>query len=390
MNKDKKGVIAVIPARAGSRGVKDKNIKEFAGKPLIYWALSAANDSPIIEKVIVPTDSKKIRKIVEDFSFKKTKVIGRSREGSLGTSPSEMVLMETAKKYRFKDIVFLQATNPFIKASDIDNAYKYYKKEKFDSLFTGVEQKRFIWARSKSRANALNYDYNKRPRRQDFKPFLVENGAFYITSKENLFKHKNRLSGKVGAYPMKPYSYFELDEANDWPIAEALFMKNYLYLNEKINLNKIKVLALDVDGVFTDGGVYYTQNGEKMLKFSRVDGKGIMLFREAGGSILILSAENSQIVKRRLEKLKIKDYHLGTHEKYKDLKKYLAKKGVGLNETAFIGDDVQDIEIMEKVGFSACPANAVERVKKYADYICKNKGGNGAIREVIEKILGGE
>jgi len=221
----RKKVIAIIPARGGSKSIPSKNIKDFAGRPLIYWVVKAANDSGIIDEVIVSTDSDQIRNTVAAFGFTKVDVVARSKESTLDNASSETVLLEVAERHEFEDLLFLQATNPFVKGSDIDSAYDLYKKGEYDSVFSGVPQKRFIWKKENDTAVPLNYDYSSRPMRQAFEGFLVENGVFFITSKKNLLKYKNRLSGRIGVYEMSPHSYFELDEPHDWEIMEAIFLK---------------------------------------------------------------------------------------------------------------------------------------------------------------------
>ncbi len=384
-----KKVVAIIPARGGSKSIPHKNIKDFAGKPLIYWAALAAENSKIVDEILIPTDSEKIKKTVEDFNFKKVKVVKRSAQSSTDKATSESVLIEVGRKFNFSDLIFIQATNPFLKSSDIDSAYALYKKNQYDSLLSGVSQKRFFWKKKNNTAISFNYDYKKRPRRQDFEEYFFENGSFYITSRKNLLKYSNRLSGKIGIYPMHPYSYFELDEPSDWDIAQTLFLKN-ASTQENVGsiLKNIKILALDVDGVFTDGGIYYSQKGEEFVKFSRIDGKGIELFlADKERKIIVISAENSPIVEKRLQKLNITDYALGISSKYLKLKDFIEKFRIHPSQVAFIGDDIQDLEIIDKVGFSACPRDAVEVVKKKVTYICKNNGGQGAIREVVDLIL---
>lgn len=380
-------IIAIIPVRGGSKSIPDKNIRDFAGKPLIYWVARAANDSNIIKKVIVSTDSERIKNTVECFNFERVRVVGRSKKSTFGHSPSEMALMEVARKYTFKDLVFLQVTNPFTRNSDIDNAYDLYRKGKYDGVLSAVPQRRFIWKRENDGAYSFNYDYKKRPMRQEFEELFVENGALYITSRKNLLRYENRLSGKIGIYPMPEYSYFELDEPDDWDIAEAIFLRKRIYLEHNFNLKRIKLLVLDVDGVLTDGKVYVSGEGEKMVKFSRIDGKGIELFLRSKRKVVVISSEDSLIVKRRLGKLKIKDYFLGVSDKWQQLKKYLTGYNIALEDTAFVGDDIQDLEIIDKVGFSACPSNAAEIIKSRAHYICQRRGGDGAVREVIDLIL---
>lgn len=151
-------------------------------------------------------------------------------------------------------------------------------------------------------------------------------------------------------------------------------------------LEKIELLVLDVDGVLTDGSIYCSENGEEMLRFSRIDGKGIERFREQNRKIIVISSEDSNIVRKRLEKLNI-DYFLGIKDKLKTLRSYLKKHDISIARVAFMGDDVQDLEVMNSVAFSFCPSDAQESIKKNSKWICKNKGGRGAVREAIELIL---
>ncbi|MBM4171017.1 MAG: 3-deoxy-D-manno-octulosonate 8-phosphate phosphatase [Ignavibacteria bacterium] len=152
--------------------------------------------------------------------------------------------------------------------------------------------------------------------------------------------------------------------------------------------SKIKLLIVDVDGVLTDTGVYYSANGEEMKRFSIRDGMGIERLRilvnvETG----IITRENTEIVSSRAKKLKITELHLGSFEKEKTLEEILIKRNISHSEIAFMGDDTNDIEIMKKVGLSACPSDATTFAKEAADVIVKNKGGNGAVRELAELII---
>jgi len=151
-------------------------------------------------------------------------------------------------------------------------------------------------------------------------------------------------------------------------------------------LGKIELLALDVDGVLTDGSIYCSENGEEMISFSRIDGKGIERFREQNRKIIVISSEDSNIVRKRLEKLNI-DCFLGIKDKLTSLRSYLKKHNISIGRVAFMGDDVQDLEVINSVAFSFCPADAQESIKKNSKWICKNKGGRGAVREAIELIL---
>lgn len=151
---------------------------------------------------------------------------------------------------------------------------------------------------------------------------------------------------------------------------------------------KIKLLLTDVDGVLTDTGVYYSANGEEMKRFSIRDGMGIERLRElVGVETGIITRENSQIVKSRAQKLKINELHLGVFEKDKTLDEILTRRNISGEEIAYIGDDTNDLEIMLKVGLSACPNDATQFAKDISDIIVKSKGGFGAVRDLAEIII---
>ncbi len=152
--------------------------------------------------------------------------------------------------------------------------------------------------------------------------------------------------------------------------------------------SKIKLLLTDVDGVLTDTGVYYSAEGELMKRFSIRDGMGVERLRslvdvETG----IVTREDTNIVKSRVDKLKIKELHMGVMEKEKLLEEILKRKNLSNEEVAFIGDDTNDISIMKLVGLAACPSDATPFAKKVADVILKHSGGNGAFRDLAELII---
>ncbi len=156
----------------------------------------------------------------------------------------------------------------------------------------------------------------------------------------------------------------------------------------KEKASKIKLLLTDCDGVLTDGGVYYSGNGEEMKKFNIRDGMGVERLRNlANIETGIITGELSLSVKKRAEKLKISELHLGIKDKSSLLLEMLLKKNLSSEQIAYIGDDVNDLEIMKVVGLTACPSDAISFVKNLANYICENKGGDGAFREFAELII---
>lgn len=162
-------------------------------------------------------------------------------------------------------------------------------------------------------------------------------------------------------------------------------------MNEKQSKEKaarIKLLLTDVDGVLTDNGVYYSESGELMKRFSIRDGMGVERLRKLSGvDTGIVTGENSPSVLRRAEKLGIGELHLGIKDKLNRLSEILERNRWDWSRIAYIGDDVNDLEVLGKAGFSACPADAMPQVRKAVDFVCENKGGYGAFREFAELLI---
>ena len=151
---------------------------------------------------------------------------------------------------------------------------------------------------------------------------------------------------------------------------------------------KIKLVLTDSDGVLTDTGVYYSADGEVMKRFSIRDGMGVERLRNnLGIETGIITGEFSGSVLKRAEKLNIKYLYRGVKDKKSLLPEILAALNLQKENVAFIGDDVNDLELLKEVGLSAAPADGTDFVKNIVHYICENKGGNGAFREFAELII---
>jgi YrbI family 3-deoxy-D-manno-octulosonate 8-phosphate phosphatase len=376
-------VIAFIPARGGSKSIPEKNIKSFCGKPLIYWNLNELQKSDV-DEIVVATDSDNIKSVVESFNFSKVKVYDRSSENSQDTSSTESVMIEyiNSSGLSASDIFMLvQATSPFTQTSHFNQGLELFKKH--DSILTCCESKRFLWKNGKT----LNYDIYNRPRRQDHKGTLIENGAFYISSVADIKATKNRISGDIGIYEMPEYTYTEIDELEDWIVAESL-MKRFVLKNKTIDFPKIKLFLSDVDGVLTDAGMYYTENGDEFKKFCTYDGMGFQLLQKTGVKVGILTTEDRDLNRRRAKKLGLDfDFH-GVKDKLQIVKDLCKKENISLDEVAYIGDDVNCFGLLSKVGIAACPNNAVDKIKSIPTILQLNKnGGEGVVRELVELIL---
>jgi YrbI family 3-deoxy-D-manno-octulosonate 8-phosphate phosphatase len=152
-------------------------------------------------------------------------------------------------------------------------------------------------------------------------------------------------------------------------------------------LRRIRLFATDVDGVLTDAGMYYAESGDEWKKFNTRDGMGIKLLQRAGIITAIVTQERTKLVARRAEKLAIPELHQGVMDKLLLVSEMAVRHGLTLSQVAYIGDDINDLETLKAVGFSATPADGMPQVAAAVDYICQKKGGEGAVREIIEMIL---
>lgn len=152
-------------------------------------------------------------------------------------------------------------------------------------------------------------------------------------------------------------------------------------------LQNIRLVATDVDGVLTDGGMYIGESGEELKKFNTRDGMGLKLLQQAGIITAFITQEKTRIVAARGAKLKVPEIHQGIMNKLAMVEQLVKKYGLSLDQVAYIGDDINDLSTLQAVGFSATPADGMPVVKKEVDHICRLKGGEGAVREVADMIL---
>lgn len=215
-------MICIIPIRSGSKGLKNKNIKEFNGMPLVIHTVNSALKSKIFAKIIIATDSnyyiKFLTRKILDLKIPSKKILfyKRSKYSSTDIAPTEIVISEVLKKYNeFSNACLIQATSPFLKSNDIKRGFIKFKKNKFDSMFSCYVFKKFLWVKKKF-LKPLNYDLFKRPMRQKIGKFYVENGAFYFFNIKKYFFYRNRLFGKIGCYEMPYEDSLDIDTKYDF------------------------------------------------------------------------------------------------------------------------------------------------------------------------------
>lgn len=385
--------IAFIPVRGGSKSIPLKNIKPFCGKPLVCWNIEALERCPLVDEIVVATDSDDIWNTVEKQKYQKTVLYRRSAENACDTASTESVMLEYIRYAQLADtdiFMLVQATSPLTETIHFTEALQMFHKGEYDSIITCVRNYRFFWNED---GTSMNYDYRNRPRRQNFKGMLMENGAFYINAVANVKGNKNRLSGKIGIYEMPEYTATEIDEPDDWIVLEELMCRHVLAKNHPKDYKEVKLFLSDVDGTLTDGGMYYSENGDELKKFNTRDGMGMNMLQSKGIKIGIITSEDRKLNQRRADKLHLDYFCQGKANggKLDTVNGIVEKMGISLANVAYIGDDVNCLQLLSAVGFAACPSDASSAVKNipYIE-IMQRRGGYGCVREFCDKILNGQ
>lgn len=387
--------ISIIPARGGSKGIPHKNITFLSGIPLIAYTIEASLQSRFIQRTIVSTEDARIAEVSISYG---AEVIERPPSLAEDTTPTEPVIrnvldvLAEKENYIPKNIMLLQPTSPLRTVEDIDRAYEQYLSESADSLLSVCRSHNFLWCKENNRGIPVNYDYRNRPRRQEMEQYR-ENGAIYIFNRQLFLDNNNRLGGKISLYEMEEDRSIEIDTPFDMLLAEHLLNKDTrirrITANPELQgiIKNIKLLVMDADGVLTDGGMYYGEQGEVMKIFNTRDGMGLERLQKTGIRAAIITKENSKIVLERAKKLKIKDVFIGVEDKLSEVRNLAAKYNIELADVCYIGDDINDIEVLKKIGLPVAVADAVDDVKAHARYITRAYGGKGAVREVCDLII---
>lgn len=385
----KPNIIAIIPARGGSKCIFQKNLKLLAGKPLVAHTIEHALQARHVSRTVVSTDDTKIAQVAQQY---KAEVVMRPAELATDTARSELALLhvlsllEQTEGYVPLLVIFLQATSPLREPDDIDNAIDTLHAANADSLFSCCRSHNFYWRLEDDQLTSVNYDYRDRPRRQDFTGEYIENGSIYITKPEILKRYENRLGGRIAFYDMSPLNSFQIDTEEDFFLIEQLFTLR----PQRSTLQKLKgveLLVLDFDGVLTDNRVLVSQDGAESVLCNRADGQGIEQLRHAGIPVVVISKETNPVVSARCSKLAIPCFQNAT-DKLATLGQVARTHKVDLSKIVYIGNDVSDLACMEAVGVSVAVVDAHSQVKAKAGIVTQAAGGQGAVREICDLILG--
>lgn len=368
--------IGIIPARGGSKGLPGKNIKNIAGFPLIYWTIEAAKSSKLLDDFYISTDDEEIARIAKSYG---AKVLERPHDLAKDDTTTLAVLNHIVNELECDNIVVLQPTSPLRNEDTIDLCIDEFINGEFDTLATGFYTK------------IIEYGSHQNKRRQDIKGFFYDDGNVYII-KSQLIKENKWFGNNICKKVVNKELNYEIDDEVEFRIIEGLLWDRLMKGNQVSSLYKllssIELFAMDVDGVLTDAGMYYSEFGDELKKFNTRDGKGIELLRKLGIKTAIITSENTKIVEKRAKKLKV-DYLFQGVKNDKDivLQKISKDLGISIKNVAYIGDDVNDLSALKIVGLPITVQNATQKNKEIAKLIVPLNGGDGCVRYVCDLII---
>jgi YrbI family 3-deoxy-D-manno-octulosonate 8-phosphate phosphatase len=372
--------VAIIPARGGSKGIPLKNLQKVAGISLLARAINAAQASPSIDRVIVSTDHDGI---AAEALRAGAEVAHRPAEIAGDTATSESALIHTLSTLDedFDITVFMQCTSPFIDSASIENAVRTVRDDDADVVFSAVEDHSFLWRLDDdTQAVAVGHEASFRPRRQDRAKHFNETGAFYVMRTSGLIEHEHRFFGRIGIEEVPPEHAREIDDMSDLTLVRAIASTQ-----ETAQVIDVDALVTDFDGVHTDDGAYVDEDGNEQVRVHRGDGMGISRLVKSGVPVMILSKERNPVVTRRAEKLRV-DVAQGIDNKASILDAWITANDLDPARVAYVGNDINDLEAFDVVGWPIAVADAHPRVLAAARVILDRPGGRGAVREVCDLI----
>jgi N-acylneuraminate cytidylyltransferase len=379
-------VLAVIPARGGSKGVPGKNLARVGGVPLIARAVQAAEAARTVTRVAVSTDDPAIAAVATAAG---AVVVRRPDALSGDTASSESALAHAvealyAGRPRSVDVLVLaQCTSPFLTAAEIDAVVSAVTDGGADTAFTAAPFAGFVW-RHADAATGVNHDAAGRERRQDREPQWLETGAAYAMRAEGFARHGHRFFGRTIAVPSDPARVLEIDEPADLDRARAL--APLLDVSSRPTTGEVDAVVLDFDGTQTDDRAWLAADGTERVAVHRGDGMGVAALRRAGLPVLILSTEVNPVVAARAAKLGV-ECRQGITTKGVELAGWLAERDLRPGRVLYLGNDVNDLPCFEQVGWPVAVASAHPSVRAAARAVTSVPGGHGAVREVASWLL---
>ncbi|MFD6023345.1 cytidylyltransferase domain-containing protein [Streptomyces griseoluteus] len=387
-------VLAVIPARGGSKGVPAKNLAPVGGVPLVARAVRACLAAPAVTDVVVSTDDAAVAAAARAAG---AEVVTRPAAIAGDTATSEAAVLHALDAFEERvrtnaDVVLLvQCTSPFLLADDIGRVAEAVVRDGADTAVTVAPFHGFVWRDGnpgEPGGFGVNHDKAVRPRRQDRPQDLLETGAAYAMDVTGFRAHGHRFFGRTELVRTDPARVLEIDDPHDLARARALApLLDTVPAGALPTRDDVDAVVLDFDGTQTDDRVLIDTDGREFVSVHRGDGLGIAALRRAGVPTLILSTEQNSVVAARARKLRLPVLH-GIDRKDLALKQWCEEQGIAPERVLYAGNDVNDLPCLALVGWPVAVADAHDAVRGAARAVTTVPGGYGAIREIAGWLLG--
>ncbi|MFE0672913.1 cytidylyltransferase domain-containing protein [Streptomyces sp. NPDC058867] len=387
-------VLAVIPARGGSKGVPAKNLAPVGGVPLVARAVRECLATRLVTDVVVSTDDQAIASAARSAG---AEVVLRPAAIAGDTATSEAAVRHALDAHEslhgasVDAVLLVQCTSPFVIREDIDGVAAAVVENGADTAVTVAPFHGFVWRDAEEPAEGgvgVNHDKAYRPRRQDRPQDYLETGAAYAMDAAGFREHNHRFFGRTELVRTDPARVLEIDDPHDLARARALAP---LFDADRPGAlpaaEDIDAVVLDFDGTQTDDRVLIDSEGKEFVSVHRGDGLGIAALRRSGLKMLILSTEQNPVVAARARKLRIPVLH-GIDRKDLALKQWCEEQGIAPERVLYVGNDVNDLPCFALVGWPVAVASAHDVVRGAARAVTTVPGGDGAIREIASWILG--
>jgi N-acylneuraminate cytidylyltransferase len=398
-------ILALIPARGGSKGIPRKNIRSFAGYPLIAWSIAAAKQSPYITRVIVSTDDEEIAAVAREHGaetpFLRPAEFAQDNTTDLPVFEHALQWLEANEGYQPEIVIQLRPTSPIRPKDCVDRAIHILLEHTDADCVRGVvpagQNPHKMWRfagdghpmKPLLEVEGIAEPYNAP--RQILPPVYWQTGHIDAI-RVSTIKQKHSLTGDV-IYPLMidPRFTVDIDNLSDWAKYEALANSGLEIVTpgrvRRPMPEKIDLVICDFDGVITDNRVWVNEDGIEYVAAYRSDSIGVQLLRAIGVEVMIISSEPNRVVEARARKMGVPVIHgVGIHEKGRVMREVLEQKNIKAENVIFIGNDVNDLPCFEVAGWSVAVADAYPELIDAADFVLSKPGGHGALRELCDLI----
>jgi N-acylneuraminate cytidylyltransferase len=393
-------ILALIPARGGSKSIPRKNILPLAGHPLLAWSVAAARDALRVHRTIVSTDDERIAETARNYGaetpFLRPLELAKDDTMDLPVFVHALDWLRENEGYHPDLVVQLRPTSPLRPHGMVDRAIELLQADnQADSVrcVTTPSQNPFkMWRINQGSLaplleNGCPEPYNMP--RQALPSVFWQTGHIDVIRTRTIREKKSLTGDRILPLTIEGRYAVDIDDMIHWRLAEAILSesrRDMVSPDAESCLAGIRLFVLDFDGVFTDNRVQVGQDGREYVTCSRGDGLGIERLRRKGIEAVVLSTETNPVVGARCRKLNL-PFVQGMSDKGLALRALTESRGVGLEEIAFVGNDVNDLECLRLARAAVVPADAHPEALREADLVLSSRGGHGAVREVCELAI---